>query len=364
MNHSDILFMKQKYSVCIIGVGRIGFTLGFDKKREQPASHTMACLKNSSIKISCACDKNLENLKQWKKYVDRHISQFTLKKENQVKIFSDSQFDLMFQTCNPDIVIIAVNEESHLEVALKVIEKKPRLVILEKPVALNLKQGNKIIKSAHKNQVPILVNHERRFACDYNLAKKYIAKIGEIQKINASLFSGMKLYDPKEEKSGYYSLIHDGTHLVDAVMFLLEATGDSKLTKPIITGLYREKNDKKIVRGFTANYSTKKVSDISIFMSGRSRYFGFEIEVIGTDGKIIIGNGHVEFYQRKESNLYTGFYSLKKDLTVKIPHKTRYFSNMIQNVLDFLNGKSQLKSNLQTGMAALKVLEEIKNRIK
>lgn len=364
MGHSDNLFMKKKYSACIIGTGRIGFTLGFDKKREQPASHTMACLNNPKIRITGGCDSNAEALAEWKKYVDRHISQITFSEDKKVKTFSEKQIDLMFASCNPDIVIIAVNEDSHLETALKVIEKKPRLVILEKPVALNLEEGKKIVKAAKKNKVPVLVNHERRFASDYAMAKEYITKIGDVQKINACLFSGMRLYDPKAEKNGGYSLLHDGTHLVDIVMYLLEALGDSELKKPVITGLFKDTKEKKVIRGFTANYSTKQVSDISILMSGRSRYFGFEVDVIGTEGKICIGNGHAEFFKRQESNLYTGFYSLKEDKTVKLSKKTGYFANMIQNGVDFLDGKAPLCSTLETGMNALKVLEDIKAKIK
>lgn len=356
--------MEHIYSACIIGTGRIGFTLGFDKKREQPASHTMACLNNRRIRITCGCDRDDEALQNWKKYVDRHFSQVTFNKDKKVKTFSDKQIDEMFDKCNPEIAIIAVNEDSHLETALKVISKKPKLVVLEKPVALNTSEGKKIVKAAEKNEVPVLVNHERRFASDYKLAKEYMTRIGSVQKINASLFSGMRLYDPKAEKTGGYSLLHDGTHLVDIVMYLLEALGDSKLKHPVITGLFKDEKEKKVIRGFTANYSTKQCPDISILMSGRSRYFGFEVDVIGTEGKICIGNGHANFFKREESNLYTGFYSLKEDRAVKVSKKTGYFANMIQNGVNYLDGKEELRSTLETGMNALKVLEDIKAKIK
>ena len=174
----------------------------------------------------------------------------------------------------------------------------------------------------------------------------------------------MRLYDPKAEESGGYSLLHDGTHLVDIVMYLLEALGDTKLKHPVITGLLKDENEKKVIRGFSANYSTKQCPDISILMSGRSRYFGVEVDVIGTEGKICIGNGHAEFFKRQESKLYTGFYSLQEDSSVKVPKKTGYFANMIQNGVDFLDGKEELRSTLETGMNALKVLEEIKEKIK
>ena len=80
-----------------------------------------------------------------------------------------------------------------LRTALLAISKKPRLIILEKPVALNSLEGKKILSQSKKYGVPILVNHERRFSKDYKIARDYINQIGDIQKINANLFSGMRL---------------------------------------------------------------------------------------------------------------------------------------------------------------------------
>ena len=59
-----------------------------------------------------------------------------------------------------------------------------------------------------------------------------------------------------------------------------------------------------------------------------------------------------------------GFYSLEKDLKVKRPKKTKYFSNMVKNAVDFLDGKAELKSNLLTGINTLRILEDIKNQLK
>lgn len=353
--------MSKKYSACIIGTGRIGFTLGYDKKREQPASHTMALLNNPNVKIIAGCDKDEELLSQWKSFVDSHFTQFSFKKSNQVKTFNS--IEELFNNCSADIVVIAVNEDSHLETALYAISKKPRLIILEKPVALNSVEGKKILSQSKKYSVPVLVNHERRFAKDYALAREYIKTIGEVQKINANLFSGMRLYDPKKESNGGYSLLHDGTHLVDIVLYFLESLGESKLVNPIVTGICKDKKERDVIRGITVNYSTKAVSDIAITMSGRSRFFAFEVEIIGTQGRIKIGNGYAEFYKREESKLYTGFYSLNKDKSVKIPKKTGYFSQMVKNAVEYLDGKENLKSTLETGLNALKVLEDIKYKL-
>ena len=406
---------KNHYFAAVIGTGRIGFSLGFDKKREQPASHTMAFLNNKRIKLIAGADSNKENLEQWKKYVKKHHSK--------------SEFTLDFPTSKElyenvsclDIITVAVNEESHLEECLKAIEYKPQLVILEKPVALNSEEALKIKAKADELKVPVMVNHERRFSKDYLTVVSLLKEIGDIQSVVGELDSGLRIYGKEFEKDGTYSLLHDGTHLVDIVQFLIEhfagngngndagceqekrlgtivgqtngsAESVSKkeygvlkttngqtdgsfdiiantrpktepiLKNPEVSGVY--KDEKGIVRNFTAHYSSVVTSagtipEVTLKMSGRSKFFEFRIEILGTLGKICIGNGFAEFYKREESKLYTGFYSLTKQ-KIKFPKKTGYFSGMIQNAVDFLDGSSDLLSPLEDAIADLKVLEEIK----
>lgn len=374
----------QKYTAALVGLGRIGYSLGLDKKREQPASHTMALLNNPRINLIAGCDTDSIALSKWQDANKKSVG------------YSDSAN--LYARCRPDIVTVAVNENAHLKEAVEAIHAKPKLVILEKPVALNLSEAEKIQQEAEKFQVPVLVNHERRFAEDFKLAKSYMKKIGELQSIRAELCSSLCVYNPAEEKTGAYSLIHDGTHLVDAVLFFLEddlpstlkkislenpsekkggllsrasglnnsekkiKTVNSLLRFPIVTGVFRD--EEKNVRQFSAHYSTPKCPDVTIGISGRSRFFGFEISITGTEGRICIGNGYLKLYHREKSSLYSGFYSLLNDRSESLPKKTFYFSNMIQNAVDFLDGKANLRSTLQTGINALSVLEEIKEIIK
>lgn len=348
---------KSVYSAAIIGTGRIGFTLGFDKKREKPASHTMALLENKAIQLVAGCDTFEDNLNLWKRYVSRF--------NRAVKTYSTA--DTLLAAQKYDIIVIAVNEDSHLETALKAIAAKPRLIILEKPVALNTADGMKIVEAAEKYGVPVLVNHERRFSEDYKIAKDYIdgGELGKVMCVNARLDSGLRVYTKEEEATGAYSLLHDGTHLVDIVMFLLENSSGEKevLNNMALTNITLDEEKADVVRNVTAHFTSKKCPDVNISISGRSRYFGFEVDVIGTEGRIKIGNGIFEFAKRTQSKLYTGFYSLAKDKKIRRPKKTRYFSNMVQNAVDFLNGNAELKSTLQTGMNTLTVLEAIKQQL-
>ena len=346
----------KKYNAAIIGTGRIGFSLGFDKKREKPASHSFALYENSQINLVAACDTNLENLNRWQAKFSKASSFSSIDDFFAYgKTLPSGQFD---------IVVIAVNEESHLECALRAISEKPRLVILEKPVALNMDEAEKIRLASEKNGVPILVNHERRFAEDYKIARLWMDKIGDIQNVNARLYSGLRVYRKEDENTGYYSLIHDGTHLVDIVLYLLEKLSPDQrsiLKNPKLINIYKDKDD--AVRNLSVHFESESCSDVTVSISGRSRFFAFEIEVTGTEGRIIIGNGYARIYRRKESRLYSGFYSLARWRTVKFPKKTRYFSNMVQNAVDFLDGRCELRSTLQTGINALSTLEQMKDSI-
>lgn len=376
--------MPHQYTAAIIGTGRIGFTLGFDKKREQPASHTMAMLANKRVKIIAGCDSDATRLSEWKRYC-HNASTY-------------SSYGYLFAACNPDIVVISVNENAHTEVALAAIRSKPRLIILEKPVAVSMKEGLEIADEAKKFDVPIMINHERRFAYDYHEAKSYMKKIGKLQSITAELCSGLRVYSPKDDSTGEYSLLHDGTHLVDCIHFFLSdfasdassASSESGTTNASdfstanilkknenendahrrsvlydtkISSVYYDEKDSSVVRNITVHFASDVCPSITMKISGRSKFFDFFIDILGTEGRIKIGNGFAEFYKREESKLYTGFYSLALDTSVKVPKRTQYFSNMLQSAVDFLDGRAPLESTLQDGLNDLDIIEQIKAAI-
>ncbi|QTQ16958.1 Gfo/Idh/MocA family protein [Treponema parvum] len=346
--------MKKIYTAALVGCGRIGFSLGFDKKREQPASHTMALKKNKRIKLVAGCDTDPVKLESWKRFVRCG------------KIYTDVSD--MLRSCKTDIIAVAVNEEFHLSVALDVIRSRPRLVILEKPVALNTGDAKKIYSAAKEFNVPVLVNHERRFALDYSAAANYLSEIGDIQSIRGVLCSGLRVYSPEDEKTGAYSLLHDGTHLIDIILYFFEKlSGKEKkrlLYRPSLSGVYYDMEKPVVVRNLCANYKTDVCPDVSVTISGRSKFFAFEVEITGTQGRICIGNGYMHFYKSRQSKLYTGFYSLEENRFVRRPKRTLYFSNMVQNAVDFLDGKAPLGSSLEDGINVMAVIDEIKEGLK
>lgn len=334
------------YKTAIIGVGRIGYLLQKDKKREQPASHSSALSKNNRIKLIAGCDINKERLDSWQRDYPR------------ARIYSD--FIKLMDDENPDIVVIAVDEIFHLDVALKVIDYKPKLIILEKPVAPDLQSALKIKKASELKRVPILINHERRFSKDYLILKELIKnnKIGFINSITASICSGMKVWHKRCIKDGSCLLIHDGTHLIDIIYNLL----NYKLADPVIDNI--NINKKNEVLSLFLHYNLKKNKIINIEFNGQKDYFGFELDIKGKTGRIIIGNGYFKYYQSVSSPYYENFKSLIKNRKIKKPKKTGYFTNMVQNCVDYLDRKNKLVSTLNEGVNVLQVLYEIIDKIK
>ncbi len=346
--------MKDFYTAGIIGTGRIGFSLGFDKKRERPASHTAALKGNKRVKITAGCDINSEALNRWKKF------------NPDTEVFSNMK-DYFASENVPDITVIAVNESAHLEAALMALESKTRLIILEKPVALNLEEGMRIKAAAERSSTAVLVNHERRFADDYRLAKSIMqsGRLGEIQSIRGSLRSSLPVYSPDGETTGAYSLLHDGTHLIDIINFLADCekgAPNSTLELPLSIQCTKSRDTGNIVN-LSVFWKTEKGIHITAEISGKSSFFEFALEITGTSGKIAIGNGFAKEYTAVASKLYSGFKSLEENKETRFPRKTRYFANVVKNAVGFLDGRETLISTLDDGIAVMKAIEEIKEKI-
>jgi predicted dehydrogenase len=331
----------MKYTAAVIGTGRIGYLLQKDKKREQPASHAAALSANRNVRLVAGCDINPERLELWQKDYPR-TARYASAEE-------------LMRREHPDLVVVAVSETAHLEVALTVIRERPALVVLEKPVAPDPAAAEQIRRAAARCHVPVCVNHERRFSDDYRTAKTIIQSggLGALQTVSAHLFNGAPVWSPGCKQDGGCSLLHDGTHLVDTLHFLL----GRHLGKPHASRVVRGRDDK--VRALNLYYRMPKDLLVYVELNGGSAYFDFEIRLTGTQGRLIIGNGYLKLYTRAPSPYYTGFYSLKRRREIKRPKKTGYFTGMVTNCVNFLDGREPLRSPLSEGIRTLKALYEI-----
>ncbi len=366
-------------SAALVGLGRIGSLLEDDQRREKPASHAGAILGNRKLRLIAAADISAKR---------RHAF---CKRWGQQKIYASTQE--LLEKCSPDILFLATPTQHHLEGLSQALASNVKVVVLEKPLGSSLEEIQQAKKnfsriltkkypfSSKKNEplrhahalgfTRVLVNHERRFASDYNLLRQNMiaGKYGKLLEASAYFFTPSKA-------AWHEILLHDGTHLLDAFSFLLasENAAAMKLAKLASSALQAtEKNTQKntlILRELAKQYlytgkllspaykivsahltkqekanQAETLQCLSKFQAhssqgleiplslhiGRAReYFHFEISLWFEKAKVCIGNGFFTEEFSKKSPYYKGFRSLIKEKKSLGYQKTYFFRNMVR----------------------------------
>ena len=126
----------MKYA--LIGCGRI-------------SPNHIAAAKNNELDIAAICDVNPECMKD-------KVLKFKL--DDGVKLYTD--YMEMIENEHPELVAVCTESGMHAEVALKCIEHGINCII-EKPIALSIKDADAIIAASIKHNVKVCACHQNRF---------------------------------------------------------------------------------------------------------------------------------------------------------------------------------------------------------
>ena len=194
----------MKYA--IIGCGRVA------------ANHLKAAL-NNKLEIVAACDIDSD-------CIDSLLTKYNL---NNLSICKYTDYKQMLSE-HPEIelVAIATNSGSHADIALDCIDCNKNIV-LEKPIALSMKEADEIIRRSQEKNVVVSVSHQNRF----NLAiqKLYKAvKAGRFGKISHAAvtvrWNRNKSYYEQADWRGTWAddggcLMNQCIHAIDLLIWLL-----------------------------------------------------------------------------------------------------------------------------------------------
>lgn len=278
--------MKKKDNtitkIAVTGLGRIAIQLENDPKRYKPCTHLGALQKfihkNPSRYALYFRDINDENIQKATQFLKAKLPQFNA-----------ASFQELNSIPQPDIHIIATPTETHMNFILESIHLKiPRLVI-EKPIAVHLKETKKIREELTKYKGNIWVNYERRFHPKYIQLKENIQKgiYGNFIHYEARLtHPSNNLYEgkikQKKDNKKYYSegiLLRDTTHMVDLVQYFFGRINH-----------YDEHRDKNIhILYFKHRFRQAKGS---LTTTSNAPYFNFGLTLYFEKFTIYTGNGY------------------------------------------------------------------------
>ena len=126
----------MKYA--LIGCGRI-------------SPNHIAAAKANNLDIVAICDVVVQNME------DKKLK-FEL--DDSVKMYTD--YHEMLKNENPELIAIATESGKHASIAIDCINAGCNLII-EKPIALSLKDADAIIEAAKSNNVKVCACHQNRF---------------------------------------------------------------------------------------------------------------------------------------------------------------------------------------------------------
>jgi predicted dehydrogenase len=297
---------QKKYKAIIIGAGKIaaGFDAPGDKKI---LTHAHALKKHPEVELVGFFD------------IDGKAATRAAKKWS---CQSFSSFEEAMKT-HSDIVAICVPSEHHYSILYKLLEFKPKLVICEKPLTVDLASGEKAAIFYKKAGIPILVNYFRRFDSVVRRVKQEIDS-GRYGKVLAAY--------------GIYNkgILNNGSHLIDLARFLF---GDAKRARSHYQINDYSKKDKSVA-GFL---EFERCPQFHLITGDSRLYKIWELNILLEKGSLNFVESGMILEKRtvKEDKIYSGYKILSKAGILKTEFD-KAMLEMVGNAVDHLSGSAPL----------------------
>jgi predicted dehydrogenase len=201
--------------------------------------------------------------------------------------FYSTDVDDLLSECKPDLLSICAPTETHFKIFKKACLQGVSKIWLEKPATSSIEELEEMIKLAKKYHVDVWVNYFRRYDAGFQKVKDRLPELGKIQHIQATYTKGFR---------------HNGSHLIDLIYWFFEDIKKVKIVDllpdaefPSISGIF---------------YS----DPVKIYFTALDyHYFElFEVDIIGSHGRIIIKNGgqQILFQKVVKSKFYDEYRNL------------------------------------------------------
>ena len=324
----------QKIKTLIFGLGKIGLDYDYDiKDRKVILTHSKALYLNRKFKIIAGIDKSSKQLLKFR-------SKYNIRTFRSIYDF------IKFNNNNKiDLIILSTDTKNRLKDFKNILELKPKVVLIEKPISYNLSDTKKILKISKKNKIKLFVNFTKLSDPACIKIKKMISK--------------NKIKYPIEGTACYSGgLYNNASHLISLLIFWL---GDIKKLKILENGKKFNKFDLE-----PKFYLIFNKASIFFFPVKYKNYFNLSVELYSKNCKLSYKEEGRDVYWQSiiNDNLFKG-YKILNNKRKKIVNKMKFHqANIYNNIYNFFCSSNYTLCSSQEALVVDKVLNKIKLNVK
>lgn len=316
-------------NVAVIGVGSMG------------QNHARVLFNLDDVELKAVVDADLKQASK-------------IGKKYNVNIYSD--YKEMFEKEDVDAVCVAVPTKFHKEVALYALNLKKH-VLLEKPIAVNEKEGKDIIDCAKKNKVKLMIGHIERFNPAIIELKSRLdaGELGDIYKIDVQRIGPFPV-----RVTDVGVIIDLSVHDIDIIQYLMKSDLNRVYSETqqrlhptfedSVTALLRYKNG--VLAILNVNYlSPTKVRQLLVF--GKKGMF-----------KVDYLNQELYFYENKSFSSDDWSSISEGDMKKIRVNKKEPLQGEIEAFLESINKGEDSSISGEDGLKALQIADAIRESAK
>ncbi len=116
----------------------------------------------------------------------------------------------MYENAKLDIVSVTTHNFHHHQPVIDAAEAGVKVILVEKPLAISVELGRKMVESCAEHGCRLIVDHTRRFLPHYRKLNRMVSE-GAVGEVRTITYSGAR------------PLLHNGTHTVDYAFYFTDA---------------------------------------------------------------------------------------------------------------------------------------------
>lgn len=341
--------MKKKIRVGIIGMGTIG------------AVHAEAYLANAAeAELTAICDMNEARLRAQGE------------KHGVKQLFTDYRQLLRSEV---DAVSVCVGNVLHCGTAVAA-SKAGKHVLLEKPMAMNAREGAQIVAAARRVRKVLQMGMVQRQNAEAQVVREYVRDglLGDIYHIHVLLrrrrgIPGLGGWFTTKSMSGGGPLIDIGVHYLDAAMFMSGLWKPTAVSAATYAKFGKPMKNYRYVGMWAGPPNYRGVFNVEDSAAGFVRFAGgatltFEVTwAVNAEDEssidILGDKGGVRVFDGKPLRLFAEFGERIADISPKFPPVANVFHRQIATFLAACRGECPPAASGEEGLTLMKLMDAI-----